>query len=317
MTKNEKKTSHSEITLQKPSYIGGTLIDSSFQLQYTILEGQDALDYQSPLDGFVHIIVIEGCWSGTYLLDNKPYIIRCCENVIHTFRKNSQFQWKNASDDTVVLLLFVPKVMFADLIVKEGYSPQQLEEGLVSKNSQRLSLITNRLYELSRQKGLLQHTLQLQILLMETLLCQTQNLCTGGVQDVANGNKNYYDKVLLVKKIIESDLSKNYTITELAKEVGTNEQYIKKYFKQYFGKTVMNYVTSSKMEYAKGLIMTGEYRISDVARMTGYKHSTHFTTAFKKYFGFIPNSLRYTFLIAQGGLHFLREYQEFIGVLSV
>ncbi|VTP86630.1 hypothetical protein [Sphingobacterium daejeonense] len=28
----------------------------------------------------------------------------------------------------------------------------------------------------------------------------------------------------------------------------------------------------------------GKYRVSDVARMTGYKHSTHFTTAFKKYF---------------------------------
>lgn len=92
--------------------------------------------------------------------------------------------------------------------------------------------------------------------------------------------------------IIEYDLSKNYTISELAKEVGTNEQYIKKYFKQYFGKTVMNYATNIKMEHAKKLILTGEYRIADVARMIGYKHPSHFTTAFKKYFGFTPNSLR-------------------------
>ena len=126
--------------------------------------------------------------------------------------------------------------------------------------------------------------------------------------------KSHYDKIMLAKKIIDTDLSRNYTIHELAKTVGTNEQYLKKYFKQYFGKTVMSYITEAKMEHAKNLIMTGEYRVSDVARMTGYKHSTHFSSAFKKFFGFIPNSLRYTFLLAQEGAQFITEMEQYINM---
>lgn len=108
-------------------------------------------------------------------------------------------------------------------------------------------------------------------------------------------------------------MAKNYTIHELAKAVGTNEQYLKKYFKQYIGKTVQTYMKEIKMEHAKNLIMTGEHRISDVARMTGYKHSTHFTTAFKKFFGFIPNASRYIFLLTSDGL--LIETDGFLSML--
>ena len=60
---------------------------------------------------------------------------------------------------------------------------------------------------------------------------------------------------------------------------------------------MLNYAIEKKMAYAKELILTGNYLVSDVARMTGYKHATHFTTAFKKHFGFIPNSLRYSLLL--------------------
>src|SRR5690606_12621322 len=126
--------------------------------------------------------------------------------------------------------------------------------------------------------------------------------------------KNHYEKILLAKQIIEEDLSKNHSIPELAKLVGTNVQYLKKYFKLYFGKTVMNYITEKKMEHAKELILTGNHLVSDVARMTGYKHSTHFTTAFKKHFGFIPNSLKYSFLIHQS-VTVLSELEQFFTAL--
>src|SRR5690606_41532201 len=38
------------------------------------------------------------------------------------------------------------------------------------------------------------------------------------------GVKDHYEKVLRVKAIIEGDLSKNHSIPELAKQVGTNVQ---------------------------------------------------------------------------------------------
>ncbi|MGH2622399.1 MAG: helix-turn-helix domain-containing protein, partial [Sphingobacterium sp.] len=112
--------------------------------------------------------------------------------------------------------------------------------------------------------------------------------------NISEIKKNHYEKIQLVKNLIDADFSQNHTIAELAKKAGTNEQYLKKYFKLCFGKTVMNYITQIKMEQAKKLILERNYRIADIAIMIGYKHATHFTNAFKKHFGIIPNSLRYT-----------------------
>ena len=113
------------------------------------------------------------------------------------------------------------------------------------------------------------------------------------IQLTANDKlKSHYEKAIMAKSIIDEDLGRHHTIPELAKAVGTNEQYLKTYFKQYYNKTISQYSTEMRMECAKKIILSGEYRIFDVARMTGYKHATHFTTAFKKYFGYKPNLLK-------------------------
>lgn len=294
MTRNEKKDTHSEITPKISQNLDTGLWDLNMEIHYTLLQGANPDSFRSPLDGYAHIILVEGCWSGTYQLDNQSYIIRCCENAIHPVKKGSTLAWKNVSDETIAILIFSSKGPVSQLLERLGYKQAQLRHGLIAKNSQQLSLIAQRLHTLSTEVDPFLK-LRIQILALEALLCQLREHYSGNSRSSAVNGKNYYEKVQEVKRLIEQDLSKNYTISELAKEVGTNEQYIKKYFKQYFGKTVMNYVTSTKMEYAKRLIMTGEYRISDVAQMIGYKHSTHFTTAFKKYFGFIPNSLRFAF----------------------
>lgn len=108
----------------------------------------------------------------------------------------------------------------------------------------------------------------------------------------------HYDKVILARSIIDQDFTISYTIPELAKMVGTNEQYLKKFFKQYYNKTILQHTREIKMEYAQKLIMSGNYQIGDVARLIGYKHATHFTAAFKKHFGYNPNLLKYE----KGGL---------------
>ena len=46
------------------------------------------------------------------------------------------------------------------------------------------------------------------------------------------------------------------------------------------------------MEKAKKMLLTGEYRITEISEVVGYKHATHFTNAFKKFFGYLPQSLK-------------------------
>ena len=46
------------------------------------------------------------------------------------------------------------------------------------------------------------------------------------------------------------------------------------------------------MEKAKEQLCQEGSKIAEVAQRMGYKHATHFTAAFKKYYGYVPNKIR-------------------------
>lgn len=100
------------------------------------------------------------------------------------------------------------------------------------------------------------------------------------------------EKMHLARDIITSNLSQPCSIVDLAQQIGTNDCYLKKHFKQVFGTTVYGYLHKERMERSRELLLDGSKKISEVARLAGYKHASHFTSAFKKYFGYLPNKIR-------------------------
>ncbi len=100
------------------------------------------------------------------------------------------------------------------------------------------------------------------------------------------------EKMILVKRLIEDNLNESYSLAYLAKAAGTNEQYLKKHFKVLHGHTVFGYMLACKMQKAKELLLKDEYRITEIAEIVGYNHATHFTVAFKKFFGYLPSALK-------------------------
>ena len=100
------------------------------------------------------------------------------------------------------------------------------------------------------------------------------------------------EKMYLVKSIILENLSKHQSLVQLAHLVGTNECYLKDHFKKVFGTTVYAFTQRAKMEKARELILAGGKKISDVAKTTGYKYTSHFTSSFKKHFGVLPNKIK-------------------------
>lgn len=282
------------------------LTDFNFQIYYKLLRGTESISFNIPESGFINILMVGGTGVSTYIVNQKACIIRNKQNIMHLLEKGDHFNWKNICEENIALLLFVPQHMLEDLQIDFNYYRTEFPDGFLTQSDPHLSLICDQFLNFIQQPNNLQK-LRIQSLLMEAVARQIEGLYTESQKETVPLHKPHYDKVQMARELIAMDLSKNYTITDLAKSVGTNEQYLKKHFKQYFGKTIMNYATEKKMEHAKELIMTGDYRVSDVARMTGYKHPTHFTSAFKKYFGFIPNSLKYTFLIASEGGQLLLE----------
>lgn len=318
MTESGKNASQSEI-VDPLSRLESEISLNSFhiELHYVIFDELSSSIIASPVDGFLNILFPSSsspCISPYFVKDNS-YVIRGGENILHPIQIGDSVEWKNTYGNNVAIAFFVPKSLLRDFQHKFETERHRFENGLLTKSDNRIALAINQILDLAKRDHQL-NNLRIQALMIEALVHQIEGLYAENDKREVILNKNHYDKIIQVKSIIDKDLSKNHTIAELARLVGTNEQYLKKYFKQHFGKTVMNYITERKMEHAKELIMTGEYRVVDVARMTGYKHSTHFTTAFKKYFGFIPNSLRYSFLVAQEGVqHVITEIGSYMGML--
>lgn len=116
------------------------------------------------------------------------------------------------------------------------------------------------------------------------------------------------EKISQVKLLIENNLHETYTLHQLAKEVGTNVQYLKQHFKSYYGLTIFNFVLKCKMQRAQHLLKDRRLTISFIGNQLGYKHASHFTAAFKKFFGYVPNSLRYLLIMA---------YDELVAILEI
>ena len=316
MTQSGNILSQSENNSEILNSVGAMLQEFNLRLHYILLHKEGSALLSSPIDGFLNILLLKNSDNCIcpYFINNNSYVIRGGENVIHKVTTGDVFEWKNIYERNIGLIIFIPNAYLEEFDLKLQQNSSRFKDGLLTSSDNRMQLLQSQLLELYQQPSLL-NQLKIQSNLIEIIAHQIDGLMVENENQQVLMLKNHYDKIMLAKKLIDSDVAKNFTIPELAKEVGTNEQYLKKYFKEYFGKTVSNYITERKMGFAKDLIVSGDYRVADVARMTGYKHSTHFTTAFKKYFGFIPNSLRYSYLLAHSAGEVIAELETFIGIL--
>ena len=106
-------------------------------------------------------------------------------------------------------------------------------------------------------------------------------------------------RVAEICEILDNDLSKAHTISELAKVLSWNETQLMRVFRQAVGMTVHNYQHRSRMEKACELLANTELTITQIAMNVGYDYSSNFTTAFRKYFGVTPGQVRTERLIPE------------------
>ncbi len=82
------------------------------------------------------------------------------------------------------------------------------------------------------------------------------------------------------------------TLPELAHLVGTNEFTLKRDFKAAFGSTVFGALFDRRMEIARRMLLETDAGVEEIAEETGYSSAAHFTSAFKRKYGFPPTGLR-------------------------
>lgn len=82
------------------------------------------------------------------------------------------------------------------------------------------------------------------------------------------------------------------TLAELARMAGINEFKLKNGFRELFGNSVFAYLNEYKMELARTGLLSGEKTASELAYDLGYASLQHFSTAFRKKFGYPPSALK-------------------------
>jgi AraC-like DNA-binding protein len=98
------------------------------------------------------------------------------------------------------------------------------------------------------------------------------------------------ERIHRAKTMVEENLLNPCSLIELAHKVGLNDFKLKKGFREVFGTTVFGYLYDVRMDKAKVLLKAG-IPVREVAYQVGYKNAHHFTTAFKKKFGYLPSKV--------------------------
>ncbi len=87
--------------------------------------------------------------------------------------------------------------------------------------------------------------------------------------------------------ILNDSIGTTVTIPALARQIGMNECYLKKGFKELFGKTIFMHLQEQRMQRAKVLLQE-EKSVTEVAAEVGYASISSFSSAFKKSVGVLP-----------------------------
>ncbi|KQB43537.1 helix-turn-helix domain-containing protein [Flavobacterium aquidurense] len=101
-----------------------------------------------------------------------------------------------------------------------------------------------------------------------------------------------YNKLQQAKLILDEDYVHAPTLAELSRLISLNEFKLKKGFKACFGTTVKSYIIKLRMEHAKELFKSKASTVSEVAYKCGYKDVSHFSAAFKNFYGFSPQKFK-------------------------
>lgn len=82
------------------------------------------------------------------------------------------------------------------------------------------------------------------------------------------------------------------TIKDIAKLANVSEVYFRRVFTNKYGISPLKYIIKMRVEYAKELLMSGYYSVSEAALMAGFNDSKYFSTCFKHEIGASPGRFK-------------------------
>ena len=101
------------------------------------------------------------------------------------------------------------------------------------------------------------------------------------------------DRVITkAKRFIEEHHTENLSLGQVSTAVHTSVFYFCKLFKKVTGINFTEFVSRTRVEKAKNLLLNPNLRISEIAYEVGFQSLTHFNRVFKKVVGESPTTYR-------------------------
>lgn len=97
---------------------------------------------------------------------------------------------------------------------------------------------------------------------------------------------------MMIKRYIKNNLTQKITLTDIAWHLHCSTVTLTEHFKKEFGMTIMEYVTSKRMQMAVRLLENSDTSIREIAESCGFSDIEYFSKSFKKYYGTSPSEWR-------------------------
>jgi AraC-like DNA-binding protein len=98
--------------------------------------------------------------------------------------------------------------------------------------------------------------------------------------------------------LLNSDLSKRWTVELLARAVGLSRPVFARQFARALGLSPMRYLTQRRMQVAAALLQGSDAALAEVARRVGYESEFAFNRAFKRHYEVPPGVYRQRPIVA-------------------
>jgi AraC-like DNA-binding protein len=169
-------------------------------------------------------------------------------------------------------------------------SCQQIWVGNIQNNKQ-IDLCAS--YILNTVFNSQSHDLQLEskalTILNEVLECLNKSSANKQQRALTKTEKRQLKTVI---EFINADLAHDWTIPELAHQVGLSSTRLKIGFKQFNGQPIGRYIQNQRLLMAKQLIDNDNMTITESSLSVGYSSPSYFARIFKRKFGYSPSQIK-------------------------
>jgi AraC-like DNA-binding protein len=93
-------------------------------------------------------------------------------------------------------------------------------------------------------------------------------------------------------KYIENNYSLDINISDIAKEVGISQSYLRKLFNQILNTNIINFINTHRIEKSKSLLHNSTISIEKISLLVGFTSRQNYTKTFKRLVGKEPTQFR-------------------------